>query len=191
MIFSWLTKSKLSFEGERSYENVIIMLYRHWFVLFTKLLPYIILGLLPLIITAVFGSFIIKIGLINLYNFIIAIYYLILWNGVFYAITMFLLDTWLVTDHRILDNEQHGFFSRTLTEASLSKIQDQSVDVKGFLSTIIDYGNLEIQTAGTVPKITMKQIPHPNQVKTEITNIFNKFNSEHQDGTEVHEQNLL
>jgi uncharacterized membrane protein YdbT with pleckstrin-like domain len=167
------------------------MLYRHWFVLFTKLLPYIILGLLPLIITAVFGSFIIKIGLINLYNFIIAIYYLILWNGVFYAITMFLLDTWLVTDHRILDNEQHGFFSRTLTEASLSKIQDQSVDVKGFLSTIIDYGNLEIQTAGTVPKITMKQIPHPNQVKTEITNIFNKFNSEHQDGTEVHEQNLL
>ena len=191
MIFDWLTKSKLTFEGERSYENVILMLYRHWFTLLLKLIPFILLGILPMVIVAVFGSFMVEVGVSSLFNFIISVYYLILWNGVFYIITMYLLDTWLVTDHRVIDNEQHGFFSRTLTESSLSKIQDQSVDIKGVIPTFLDYGNLEIQTAGTIPKIEMKQIPHPNDVKAKITSILSDFLSRHKSGTETHQDNTL
>jgi len=191
MFFTPLTKSKLSFEGERSYENVVILLYRHWFVIFSRLLTFVFLAILPLLIDLFVGKYIVQYGFGGLFQFIVAIYFLIWWNGLFYTITMYLLDTWLITDHRVLDNEQHGFFNRTLTEASLSKIQDQSVDTKGLIPTFFDYGNLEIQTAGTVPKITMKQIPHPNQVKTEITQIISEFNNLHANGTEVHENTQL
>lgn len=188
MIFSPLIKSKFSFEGERPYENVKILLYRHWFVLFLRLIPFAFLAVLPIILDIFLGAFIAKIGLSGLFYFIIILFYMVWWNGLFYAITMYLLDTWLVTDHRILDNEQHGFFSRTLTEASLSKIQDQSVNVRGLIPTFLDYGYLDVQTAGTIPKIEMKQIPHPNAVKTKITEIHTEFLDQHKDGIEIHER---
>ena len=38
----------------------------------------------------------------------VSIFYLFWWYGVFYAITMYLLFL-IVTDHRIIDSEQHGF----------------------------------------------------------------------------------
>ena len=110
------------------------------------------------------------------------------WMGLFYALTMYLLDTWIITDHRILDNEQHGFFSRTLSEMNLSKIQDMSVRISGLIPTFLDYGDLEIQTAGTEPKFIFKQIPHPNQVRALLTEAYNKYVEEHINNIEVHEK---
>lgn len=100
---------------------------------------------------------------------------------------MYLLDIWIVTDHRIIDSEQHGFFKRTVAELSLSKIQDISVEISGLIPTFLDYGNLEIQTAGTENKFMFKQIPHPNEVKDIIMNLHNEFLRIHKDGIEVHE----
>jgi uncharacterized membrane protein YdbT with pleckstrin-like domain len=188
MFFTPLTKSKLTFEGERPYENVRILLYRHWFVLFMRLVPFAILAVLPILIIIIFGSIIVQIGLTSIFNFAIVVYYLIWWSGLFYTLTMYLLDTWMVTDHRILDNEQHGFFSRTLTETSLSKVQDMSVNTKGLIATLFGYGYLDIQTAGAIPKIEMKQIPDPNGVKNHISQVLAEFNGQHKNGVEVHNE---
>jgi len=187
-MFSFVTKSKYSFEGEKPYEKVIILLYRHWFIILVSVLGYIILAAIPPIIRIYFSGYITTLGLGDTFNFLAVVYYLFWWLGLFYQITMYLLDTWIVTDHRLLDNEQHGFFNRILSETHLSRIQDMSVDVRGVIPTLLNYGNLEIQTAGTEPKFVFKQIPRPNQVKHIITEAFNDFVGIHKDGIEVHEQ---
>lgn len=180
-------RTNYTFEGKKSYENVIVLLYRHWFILIGKFLFFLILGLLPFwiyILPANLSSESID----NLFQLFISVYYLIWWLGLFYNITMYLLDTWIVTDHRVIDSEQHGFFNRTVSELNLAKIQDISVKVEGFIPTVLNFGNLEIQTAGTEPKFTFKQIPNPQQVKDQIIRAHDEYMREHKRGIEVHER---
>ncbi len=177
-----------SFEGKKSYETVIVLLYRHWFILISKLLAYVILLFVPLIVWVFAGSYIQKFGLEVLFNFLSITYIFIWWLSLFYALTMYYLDTWIVTDHRILDNEQHGFFSRSVSELHLSRIQDISVKITGPIQTFLDFGNLEIQTAGTEPKFFFKSIAHPNKVRDEIMKAQNKYISEHPNDIEIHQE---
>ncbi|OGN27948.1 MAG: hypothetical protein A3A33_04285 [Candidatus Yanofskybacteria bacterium RIFCSPLOWO2_01_FULL_49_25] len=187
MAFDFLTDTSYTFEDKKSYENVILLLRRHWFTLFLKFLGYLLLGLLPLI--AYIGiRFMTSSSLGGLLGLIAVIYYLIWWYGLFYVITMYLLDVWIVSDHRVIDSEQHGFFNRTVAELSLEKIQDISVQIVGFFPTWLDYGELQIQTAGTQEKFFFKEIPDPVGVKDAIVEAHNQFIELHRDGIEVHEQ---
>ncbi len=189
-LFSLFHDSQYTFEGKKDYENVLVLLYRHWFVLFVDVLGFTLLFALPFVIRILFGRFIDNVGLTSLYNFLVVVYLLIWWLSLFYHVTMYLLDTWMVTDHRIIDSEQHGFFKRTVAEAHLSKIEDVAVKVEGLIPTFFDYGNLEIQTAGAQEKIIFKQIPHPNQVRELVMHAQSHFVSTHPNDIEVHEEGL-
>lgn len=185
------THSKYSFEGKKDYEEVIVFLRRHWLVIFLQFLVFLILALIPLAIAFWAAPFIERFGLSSLFNFMVVLYFLFWWLALFYRITMYLLDTWLVTDHRIIDSEQHGFFNRTVAELNLSRIQDVSVKVSGLLPTFIDFGDLEVQTAGAENKFMFKQVPHPVKVKDAILKAHNAFVAKHPNSVEIHEKSGL
>lgn len=174
-----------TFEGKKSYENVLVLLRRHWFVIFVRLIAFALLGLVPLVSYFALRSFIEPLK--GMFLFFAALFYLFLWYGCFYAITMYLLDIWIVTDHRIIDSEQHGFFNHSISEIHLAKIQDISVVIAGVIPTFLDYGVLEVQSAGASEKFFFKQIPHPNAIRDLITNAHNKFIEIHPNDIEVHE----
>lgn len=186
MFYGIFRNSNYTFEGKKPYENVIVLLYRHWFTLFGKLLAYTILAFLPFVISHFASRYLTNLGLDNIFSFLTAIYFLFWWTGLFYSITMYLLDIWIVTDHRLLDNEQHGLFDRTFSEMNLSRVQDVSVESKGLIPTFLNYGDLEVQTAGTEVKFIFKQIPDPVGVKAKIMQAASDFNSQHQENVEIH-----
>ncbi len=188
MKLSALTTSHFTFEGKKPYENVIVLLYRHWFVLLLKFITYLFLAVLPFVLYAPISSWLARLGLQDVFWFLTAIYFLLWWHSLFYTLTMYLLDIWIVTDHRVIDSEQQGFFSRTVSELSLSKIQDISVAVRGAIPTFLDFGTLEIQTAAAARKFEFKQIPHPNEVKDKIMRAHDEFLRTHAGGIEVHER---
>jgi len=86
---------------------------------------------------------------------------------------MYTLDVWIVTDRRIIDSTQHGFFNRVVSELHLSRIQDISVSTRGVIQTFLKFGDLQVQTAGTDEKFKFQQIPHPEKVKDVIRKISN------------------
>ena len=180
-MFSFLTQTEHTFEGKKSYETVMLLLHRHWFVLAIQIVVFVLIGLLPICL------FFLPSSLATYSLLIAAVFYLFWWYGLFYAITMYLLDIWIVTDHRVIDSEQHGFFRRTVAELHLSKIQDISVEIHGIIPTFLDYGDLEVQTAGTSEKFFFKQIPHPNRVKDIIMEAHNQFIKAHPNDVEIHE----
>ncbi len=189
-IFSFLSQTSFTFEDKKPYENVLLLLHRHWIVLALKLAAFGIFGLIPIIAGIVLRSDLVgSTGAI--YWFAVSIFYLFWWYGVFYAITMYLLDFWIVTDHRIIDSEQHGFFRRSVAELHLSKIQDISVVISGVIPTFFDFGNLEVQTAAAQEKFFFKQIPHPNHVKNVITEAQVQFIKIHPDDIEIHEATTI
>jgi len=93
---------------------------------------------------------------------------MIIWSMLFFETMIYLLDTWTVTTERIIDIDQRGFFIRKLSEIDLNRVQDISVKTTGFLGTILDYGDIEIQSAGTVNKFHFRQVAHPQLVKDKI-----------------------
>lgn len=185
-IFKKFLKTSYSFEGRGASEKTLVLLYQHWFVLILDLLSFFLMIFLPFILYFLVNEQLARFGWHDVFWFLVGIYFIFWWLGIFYRITMYLLNTWVVTDHRILNNEQHSFFSRTLSEMNLGKIQDVSVRLQGVVPTFLNFGDLEIQTAGAEPRFTFKQISNPQRVKELIMQAHNKFVYEHQSGPETH-----
>lgn len=179
-----------TFPSQKPYEKIELFLRRHWLVLF-----FIYLGFGILILLGLAGFYLIRQGqffsltenMLNLIFFLLSLYLLFVWYFLFRALTDFYLDTWIVTDHRILEIHQLDLFKRDISELRLSKIQDVSVKVKGFFPTFFNYGSVVVQTAGVIPEFIFEQIPNPGQVKDKILQLYDQFIKNHPNDEEVHE----
>jgi uncharacterized membrane protein YdbT with pleckstrin-like domain len=166
--FSIFTESNDSFEGEENGEKVILLLRRHPFFILSRLTIFVILILIPIAIGISFSNFLSLHKILGLFFFASSVWYLFIWSAIFYSLTMYTLDTWIVTDRRIIDSTQNGFFNRTVSELHLTRIQDISVQTKGVIQTFLKFGDLQVQTAGTEDRFKFSQIPDPGKVKDEI-----------------------
>lgn len=78
-------------------------------------------------------------------------------------------NAFVITSLRVVDIDQRGFFSRTVSEATYDKVQDVSYSVKGVLGTLLRYGALELQTAGAVSNLELPRVHEPKEVHHLIT----------------------
>src|SRR3989338_2616377 len=111
------------FPGQRPYEQVILVLRRHWLILIGICSLFIFFAILPFILYAIIGSAVeIREAWRNVFWFFTIIYFLIWWWGLFYRLTDYILDIWIITDHRMLDIDQKGLFRRNVAEATLDNV---------------------------------------------------------------------
>lgn len=76
----------------------------------------------------------------------------------------------IITSQRIVENEQHGFFSKTVTELLYRDILEVSYDKKGISASMYDYGDLKIMTAAE-NKIVLEKIAKPDETVELINKI--------------------
>ena len=101
-------------------------------------------------------------------------YYLLLWTFFFFMFVDYYLDVWIVTNRRIIDIQQKGFFARVVAEQKLFRVQDVTSEVKGILPSIFKYGNVHIQTAGHVERFFFQEVPEPDKVRQMIISLVEK-----------------
>jgi uncharacterized membrane protein YdbT with pleckstrin-like domain len=147
-------------------ETVIREVHGHW------------IGLLPVIVTPVvfigvalglvyaYGQFANELSfipasaitLIDLILFLLA-------GAVFMAgLFVFRQNKFILTDKHIILIIQQGLFSRTVSQLTLSRLQDVKAVRKGVLATILNYGDIEIETAGEDENFIFSMAPHPQQL---------------------------
>jgi uncharacterized membrane protein YdbT with pleckstrin-like domain len=152
----------------RPEERVLCAVRQHWLIFLLETAFLAALAFLPLIelflpdLAGTFG-FSIMLGAPAL--FLTATWLLFLWVTFFVIWTNYYLDAWIVTDQRLIDIEQHGLFNRSVSECRLDRIQDVTAEVKGFLPTLLKYGNVTIQTAGEQGRFVMRNVPEPYALK--------------------------
>ena len=160
---------EITFEGKNDRETILVFTRRHWYVLlsvvittiFASFLPIILIVLLaPLIVSYENGSF--------MFLFCWLVYIMVLWFLLAYKLTMHSLDTWIVTNERILDIVQIGLFHRKISELHLESIQDISVNTKGIVESYLNFGNIEIQTGATAQRFLFDKVPNPLDIKDKI-----------------------
>jgi len=67
----------------------------------------------------------------------------------------------VVTDERIADVNQHGFFDKVATEVEYGDIDEVIYSVKGFVPTVFRYGVIYLRTAGERADIAFRRVHRP------------------------------
>ncbi|MBI5135137.1 PH domain-containing protein [Candidatus Uhrbacteria bacterium] len=151
-------------------ERVVYFLRHHWIAYALPGAAGIVLALVPIIIGSVLSATGARLldqwaGVVTI---LLSVYYLSIWLFSFTTFLSTYLDVWVVTTHRIVYIEQHSLFSRTIAEQPLFRVQDVTSTMEGVLPTLLGYGNIRVQTAGTNEQFTFKTIARPLDVSRTI-----------------------
>jgi len=172
---------EIHFPGQQKGEEILLLLRRHWFILFMRLFFVIISIIVLAAAYFLFGDLNSNFQESTFYNLLVfgeSLAMLFLWNFFFILWIDYYLDVWIVTNERVINIEQKGFFNRNISELKLTKIQDVTSEINGFIPTVLNYGNICVQTASEVGRFTFYQIPNPNYVKNVIVKLQEKANAE-------------
>lgn len=94
--------------------------------------------------------------------------------GIGTAIRTFLLwdaDVLIVSTYRVVDVDQRGIFTRMVSEAPLSSIQDVSWSRKGMLETLLRIGTVRVQTSGSAGAIEVRRVASPERLHEFINDL--------------------
>ncbi|MFA5777358.1 MAG: PH domain-containing protein [Parcubacteria group bacterium] len=158
-------------------EGLIKIMHRHWFNIFKQFIP-VLLAVFFMAASLVFfpvyfsdfrsGSF------LKLFLFVESLFAILVWIYGFFVWIDYYFDIWVITNERIINIEQKGLFVRSLSEVKFEKIQDVTVEVTGFIPTILNYGDVFVQTAAEKERFIFRQIPNPYKTKDLIMNLQKK-----------------
>ncbi len=140
-------------------EKILMVLHRHWIVIFGKFLLGFILLMLPLPLAALLLKIPAGMEIISvIFAFVFVLYLMVVTLMVFIFWFDYHLDSWIITNERIIDIQQKGLFNRAVSEFALDKVQDVTIEIPDMLSTLLSYGNIIIQTAGETT-FRIEQVP--------------------------------
>lgn len=160
---------------QKPYEKPVYNLRRHPFIFikativfaFVAVLPYFVYWLASATYPDVFAK--------PMMNVLTAlggsIYYLGVLLFYFSEFVDYYLDSWIVTNDRIVNIEQQGLFARTISELDLYKIQDVTSEIKGMIPTFLNYGTVSVQTAGEKERFIFEEISDPHEVRKGVINL--------------------
>lgn len=151
--------TELDFEGQRDDEQLLFVFRRHPIAMrkayYLLLLP-LVIGCIPPLIWQT-----------NLELFILPIVGLMIGLCLFaYHFVMWYFTIYIVTDQRIRQITQRGFFGKDVVELRLSKIQNISYNVPGFTGEILGFGTIIIQTI--VGDLVIHKVGHPDDTYNKL-----------------------
>lgn len=157
-------------------EHIVLEVRKHWFVFFVHTVVHVFFALVPLIAYGILRAFLDFDIPENIWWLLVAGYFLWVlgvWVSYFIQWTDFYLDVWYITNEKIYDVLQEGFFDRHISILRFDKIQDVTVRIQGIIPTLLDFGEVHVQTAGqTSVDFTLKDARHPNKVKHIISDLL-------------------
>lgn len=146
---------KKSFEGQRDNEEVILVFRRHIIAMrkgfYLLLIPFALSAIPPLIWQSQLELFLLPIGGLLL-GLLLFSYQFLMWY-----FTVFIL-----TNQRLRQVTQHGFFGSDVVELKLSKIHNISYNIPGMSGELFGFGTIVIQTY--VGDLTIRNAEHPQKI---------------------------
>lgn len=163
--------SRYHFQGQRENEEVLHIIHRHWFNILSHLFVVLIFSFLlvagllalPLLFPETRDA-----GSARFFLFVANTFFILIWLYGFLVWIDYYFDVWIITNERIVNIEQKGLFARHVSELNLSRVQDVTATVEGIIPTVLNYGDVHIQTAGEENRFIFRQVPDPYRIKDTI-----------------------
>lgn len=157
-------------------EHVLLEVRRHWIVFIGHIISFLFFAVFPVIMYILAHIFSVPFidelsqgPLLKVLTIVYLVWLLSFWLSFTIVWTKYYLDVWYVTEKRIIDIDQQRIFHREVSNLRFDKIQDVTVEVKGFLATWLDFGSIKVQTAAEDSKdFYMTYVTCPERVKRVI-----------------------
>lgn len=158
----------LKLENMRPWEEVMLVLKRHWIV-------YFILSLYLLVWLVI--SWVLL--LINDFQPFVYIVLVVFW--MWFAMFLYIqwlnheLDMFIITNNRIIWVEQISFLNRNVTECNLWQVQEVNSLTKWLFANLLNYWTILIQTAWNSTNLKMDFAPESIKKQRMILNIVDDY----------------
>jgi len=177
-----ISNRKLIFSAKQN-EKIIKNVWPHPFIFINIFLLFAVFLFVPLIIYIFLSQAYPLILTIDPLRQILlllcfAYYLMVLMFGFFIWMDNY-LDFWTITNQRLVSRNQKGLFNRVVSELELYRVQDITVEQKGLLPTLLDYGDLYIQTAGEKERFVFKNAGHPVELSRLIQQLDEQAKKQH------------
>ena len=151
--------SQLDFDGQRDGEELLFVFRRHMIAMrkgfYLLFVPFAASAIPPLIWQTNLALFLLPIAGL-LVGLMLFSYHFIMWYFTLY----------IVTDQRLRQITQHGFFGKDVVELRLSKIQNISYNIPGLSGELFGYGTIVIQTF--VGDLVINKVEHPDRIYNKL-----------------------
>jgi len=81
---------------------------------------------------------------------------------------LFKKNRFVITNQRILDFEQSGFFEHFINEVYYEKIKEVEIQIKGIGAHVMHYGDIKIFLNDEIVPLELYKIPEPKKIQDEI-----------------------
>jgi len=125
----------------------------------------------PLIIVAlILVRYLAHFDFFGYYHLVLAFAFLVVLLVILYKLFIWRMDALIITDQRFVENEQRGFFSKTVTELLYQDILEISYTKEGLNASLYNFGDIKIRTAAE-NELVFEKIPNP----AEVVEVINKI----------------
>jgi hypothetical protein len=95
------------------------------------------------------------------------------------AIVIYRSSVVFVTNEKIAEVAYLSIFNRKVTQLGVGNVEDVTVEQKGILAHIFDYGSIIVETAGESENCSFTMTPHPNFYSRIIIEAHEEFVHKH------------
>jgi len=149
----------------RDDETIQLWVHKHWISHLKTFTSIIIFGaIFTWIMGSIVTSFLGENASVSYFYLLLILYILSIWLWGYIRFIDDEFDCLILTNDRVIDVTQIGLFKITFSETSLDLIQDVRDTSSGFIGNILDYGEVEAQTAGASIVFQIDTVPHPNKI---------------------------
>ena len=142
----------------RQNEKLVATVRQHWLAISSAVS--VLVGVAILLVVAMLYFRSIFFG----YGWEISIFILLATTAyLFYKIFIWRRNELIITSERIINNEQRGIFSRTVTELLYHDITDVSYSQSGITEATYNFGTIKIRLPSNT-EVVVEKIPKPGEV---------------------------
>lgn len=166
----------IKFETQSPGETVLLLLRKHWITNIVWIFTSLVFIITPIIF---FPVLILNINLdqyisMSAISFISIFWYLITFTYIYVNFLLWSFNVWIVTNERVIDIVFINLLNKKYAETRIAKIEDITMRTGGFIRSVMDFGDVHVQTAAKEAVFLFSAVPHPEKIVRILNELMGK-----------------
>ncbi len=98
--------------------------------------------------------------------------------GLFFKFIDWYYDAWVITNQGVITIHRNGYFDVSSQRVDYHLIDDISYQIKGFLATMLNFGDITLDKLVASNAIVLKEAPNPKKLERKIARYKEKYVAE-------------